>query len=50
MDNIFTSSQDELRGRLLKIIQDFLLSEASKHNAKEKEKSNECFVLVLAVH
>ena len=50
MDNIFTSSQDELRGRLLKIIQDFLLSEASKHNAKEKEKSKECFVLVFAVH
>jgi cohesin loading factor subunit SCC2 len=38
MDSIFVSSQDELHGRLLKIIQDFLMSEASKHNAKEKGK------------
>jgi cohesin loading factor subunit SCC2 len=36
MDEIFSSSQEEMRGRLLKIIQDFLVSEASKHNTNEK--------------
>ncbi|KAJ8463322.1 hypothetical protein ONZ45_g17624 [Pleurotus djamor] len=37
MDAIFSSSQEEEKGRLLKIMQDFLVSEASKHSAKEKE-------------
>ncbi|PCH40319.1 hypothetical protein WOLCODRAFT_67627 [Wolfiporia cocos MD-104 SS10] len=36
MDDIFSSQDEEARGRLLKIIQDFLISEASKHAAKEK--------------
>jgi len=35
-DEIFASPEEEGRGRLLKIIQDFLVSEASKHIAKEK--------------
>ncbi|KAJ7903762.1 hypothetical protein B0H14DRAFT_2666173 [Mycena olivaceomarginata] len=34
MDNIFSSSDEERRGRLLKIIQEFLISEAAKHSAK----------------
>ncbi|KJA17973.1 hypothetical protein HYPSUDRAFT_205707 [Hypholoma sublateritium FD-334 SS-4] len=37
MDEIFTSAEEEGKGRLLRIIQDFLVSEASKHSAKEKE-------------
>jgi cohesin loading factor subunit SCC2 len=36
MDAIFTSQEEEGRGRLLKILQDFLVSEASKHATKEK--------------
>ena len=36
MDAIFTSTEDESRARLLKIIQEFLISEAAKHSAKEK--------------
>jgi hypothetical protein len=36
MDAIFVSPDEESRGRLLKIIQEFLTSEASKHSAKEK--------------
>ncbi|KDR82399.1 hypothetical protein GALMADRAFT_220397 [Galerina marginata CBS 339.88] len=39
MDDIFASQEEEGKGRLLKIIQDFLVSEASKHSAKEKESS-----------
>ena len=31
MDAIFASPQEEAQARLLKIMQDFLLSEASKH-------------------
>lgn len=50
MDDIFASSLDELRARLLKIIQDFLMSEASKHNAKEKEKGKNCFLSNTAVY
>lgn len=38
MDAIFASPEDESRGRLLKILQDFLVSEASKHAAKEKSR------------
>jgi hypothetical protein len=36
MDEIFASPEEDGKGRLLKIIQDFLVSEASKHSAKEK--------------
>jgi hypothetical protein len=36
MDAIFASAKEESRGQLLKIMQDFLTSEASKHSAKEK--------------
>lgn len=37
MDSIFASAQnDDARARLLKIIQDFLVSEATKHTAREK--------------
>lgn len=36
MDGIFASPEEESRGRLLKIMQDFLISEAAKHSAKEK--------------
>ncbi|KAG5653655.1 hypothetical protein H0H81_011615 [Sphagnurus paluster] len=37
MDEIFNSPEEEGRARLLKIIQEFLVSEATKHSAKEKE-------------
>ncbi|KAJ7366455.1 hypothetical protein DFH08DRAFT_1003444, partial [Mycena albidolilacea] len=37
MDDIFSSSDEERRGRLLKIIQEFLISEAAKHSAKQKD-------------
>ncbi|KAI9064653.1 hypothetical protein FKP32DRAFT_1625471 [Trametes sanguinea] len=36
MDGIFASPSEEARGRLLKILQDFLVSEAAKHTANEK--------------
>src|ERR1700733_1087249 len=36
MDAIFASPEEEGRGRLLKIMQEFLVSESSKHSAKEK--------------
>lgn len=39
MDDIFGSSDVETRARLLRILQDFLISEALKHTAKEKESS-----------
>jgi cohesin loading factor subunit SCC2 len=38
MDAIFASPEEEGRGRLLKIMQEFLISEASKHSVKEKGK------------
>ncbi|KAG6899687.1 hypothetical protein C0993_007948, partial [Termitomyces sp. T159_Od127] len=37
MDAIFASPEEEARARLLKIIQEFLISEAAKHSNKEKE-------------
>ncbi|KAJ7719905.1 sister chromatid cohesion C-terminus-domain-containing protein [Mycena metata] len=37
MDDIFSSTDEERQGRLLKIIQDFLISEAAKHAAKQKD-------------
>nr|VWP00958.1 Transcriptional repressor TUP1 [Ganoderma boninense] len=36
MDAIFSSPTEESRGRLLKILQDFLIAEAAKHAANEK--------------
>lgn len=36
MDAIFASDEWENRGRLLKLLQEFLLSEATKHAALEK--------------
>ncbi|GJE95924.1 sister chromatid cohesion protein-like protein [Phanerochaete sordida] len=39
MDDIFSSSDEEARGRLLKIMQDFLVSEAEKHANLQKEKA-----------
>jgi hypothetical protein len=36
MDAIFASSDEESRGRLLRIMQEFLVSEAAKHSTKEK--------------
>ncbi|KII90510.1 hypothetical protein PLICRDRAFT_697054 [Plicaturopsis crispa FD-325 SS-3] len=39
MDAIFASPEEEGRGRLLKIMQEFLVSEAAKHTAKEKESN-----------
>jgi len=38
MDKIFQSDSDETKGRMLKILHDFLVSEASKHAEVEKEK------------
>ncbi|KAJ7457662.1 hypothetical protein B0H11DRAFT_208709 [Mycena galericulata] len=37
MDDVFSSPDEERRGRLLKIIQEFLISEAAKHSAKHKD-------------
>ncbi|KAK7469438.1 Sister chromatid cohesion protein 2 [Stygiomarasmius scandens] len=37
MDSVFASSDEEERGRMLKIMQDFLVAESNKHAAKEKE-------------
>ncbi|KAK2465765.1 hypothetical protein APHAL10511_002309 [Amanita phalloides] len=39
MDSIFASPDEEGHGRLLKIIQDFLTSEAEKHSTTEKENA-----------
>jgi cohesin loading factor subunit SCC2 len=36
MDDIFASHEDDSRGRLLKIIQEFLVSEAATHSAGGK--------------
>lgn len=38
MDKIFQSDSDETKGRMLKILHDFLVSETSKHAEVEKEK------------
>lgn len=38
MDEIFQSDSDETKGRMLKILHDFLVSEASRHAEVEKEK------------
>ena len=36
MDAIFTSPEEEARGRLLKILQDFLITESTKQFVQEK--------------
>ena len=36
MDAIFASAEEENRGRLLKLMQDFLIAEADKHSEHEK--------------
>ena len=38
MDKIFQYDSDETKGRMVKILHDFLVSEASKHAEMEKEK------------
>jgi len=40
MDATFASQEEEGRARLLRIMQEFLVSEASKHAQKEKSKTN----------
>jgi cohesin loading factor subunit SCC2 len=40
MDATFASHEEESRARLLKIMQEFLVSEAGKHSLKEKSKAN----------
>ncbi|KAI0292379.1 sister chromatid cohesion C-terminus-domain-containing protein [Russula brevipes] len=40
MDATFASREEEGRARLLKIMQEFLVSEAAKHAQKEKSKTN----------
>ena len=37
MDDIFASNDEDARSRLLKIMQEFLVAEAEKHAAKEKD-------------
>lgn len=39
MDAIFASSEEDNRGRLLKLMQEFLIAESSKHSAQEKGES-----------
>ncbi|KAK0188221.1 hypothetical protein F5146DRAFT_1062556 [Armillaria mellea] len=39
MDEIFQSSNEDAQGRLLKLLQEFLVSEAAKHSSKEKESA-----------
>ncbi|KAI0088475.1 hypothetical protein BDY19DRAFT_165528 [Irpex rosettiformis] len=40
MDAIFASDDEDARSRLLKIMQDFLVAEADKHTAKEKDNAS----------
>ncbi|KAF8827940.1 hypothetical protein HHX47_DHR4000710 [Lentinula edodes] len=40
MDDIFASNDLDGKARLLKIIQEFLVSESIKHSRKEKGSSN----------
>ncbi|ELU38190.1 proline-rich protein Rad9 [Rhizoctonia solani AG-1 IA] len=42
MDAVFASPQEEAQARLLKIMQEFLLSEASKHTQAAGTKEGEC--------
>lgn len=39
MDAIFSSQEEENKGRLLKLMQEFLVSESTKHSAQEKGNS-----------
>ena len=48
MDAIFSSPEEEARGRLLKIMQDFLITESTKQSAQEKGQAfvdEECTIL-----
>jgi hypothetical protein len=47
MDKIFGSDSDETKGRMLKILHDFLVSEASKHAEMEKEKEKGAILPVI---
>ncbi len=40
MDEIFQSGNEDAQGRLLKLLQEFLVSEAAKHSSKEKGTSS----------
>jgi cohesin loading factor subunit SCC2 len=40
MDATFASQEEDGRARLLRIMQEFLVSEATKHAQKEKGKTN----------
>lgn len=44
MDSIFASPDEGARGRLLKIMQDFLISESMKHSAREKGSDESAFL------
>jgi hypothetical protein len=50
MDEVFSSSEDSARVRLLKIIQDFLSAEADKNAALLKGKCIPPFTILLHVH
>jgi len=49
MDKIFQSDSDETKGRMLKILHDFLVSEASKHAEVEKEKGEILSIFIQSV-
>lgn len=49
MDKIFAAPEEDGRARLLKILQDFLISEAEKHAAKEKGTFSASMVSQLTV-
>lgn len=46
MDQIFQAPDEEGKGRLLRIMQEFLVSESEKHTAMEK---GQLFFLVIVV-
>lgn len=50
MDEIFNAKDEEAKGRLLKIMQEFLISEAAKHASKEREMGKSCCKKYLEVH
>ena len=50
MDGILASPEDDLRARLLKIIQDFLISESQKHSAREKGLLIRCVTASELIH
>jgi len=46
MDDIFTSPEEDGKGRLLKIMQEFLVSESEKHSARLKGELSKFVCLV----